>query len=71
MDGNDIGMVEGRGGLRFAEQSISPARDIRPIGQHLNGDGSVEARVAGFMYLAHAARANLAENLVRTDRSGG
>ena len=38
------------------------------LGQHLDGDGAVEARVGGFVDLAHAARAKGGLDLVRAER---
>ena len=38
------------------------------LGQHLDGDGAVQAGVAGFVDLAHPTRANGREALVRAER---
>ncbi len=48
--------------------ALEPLLQIRirgdMLGQHLDGDGAVEAGVGGFVHLAHAARAEGGVDLV-------
>src|SRR2546426_6941882 len=54
----DVGMAQGRDGPGLALEALPPlgaGREVR--GEYLDGDGPVEACVAGPVDLAHAARA--------------
>ena len=41
------------------------------LGEDLDGDGAVEAGVAGLVHLTHAALADLGGDLVRAERGAG
>ncbi len=41
------------------------------LGEHLDGDGAVQAGVTGFVDLPHAARADGREDLVGAERGAG
>ncbi len=41
------------------------------LGQHLDGDRAIEAGVAGFVHLAHAAFANSGEDFIRAEPNAG
>jgi hypothetical protein len=58
-------VLQRRDRLRLAIEALLRRRVVRPLGrQHFDRDDAIEARVAGFVDLAHAARAEGAENLV-------
>ena len=65
-------VVQAGDGLRLA---LEPLFEIGVGGdmlrQHLDGDGAVQAGVAGFVHLTHAARANGREDLVGAERGAG
>ena len=65
VDGDDVGMVQRGGGLRFLDEAAAAlgiARHFRR--QHFDGDKAVEPRVLRLVDIAHAARAQLLEQLV-------
>ena len=72
VDGDDVGMVEGRGGLRFLDEAAAAIRVRQAVGgEHLDGDLAVQPRVAGAIDLAHAAGAEQVENLVGAEPRAG
>jgi hypothetical protein len=71
-DWADVGMAQrgNRLGLAFEPRlQIGVVGDV--LGQDLDGDGAVEARIAGLVDLAHAARADLGGDTVRAERGTG
>ena len=70
---DDVGVVEGGGGLRLLQKPAPAAFVVHPVGrQDLDGDLAAEARIAGAIHFAHPARANRREHLVDAEpRSGG
>ncbi len=57
---------------RLALEPLTAARVARQIGrQHFDGDRAIETRVAGAIDLAHAARAEQAEDLERAEPAAG
>ena len=71
----DMWVVQARDGLRLALEpllEIGVTGDV--LGQDLDGDGAVQAGVAGFVDLTHAARADLTQgglDLVGAERGAG
>jgi hypothetical protein len=64
----DVLMVERGNRPRLAVESLTRLRVIEAIrGQHLYGNRTIEARVAGAIDLAHTAGADFIENLVRAE----
>ena len=54
-DRDNVGMIEGRGSLRFDFEASQALRIARPeIGKDLNGHIALERGVAGAIYLAHS-----------------
>ena len=67
VDRADIRMVERRNRARL---SLEPLAEIRA--DDLDGDGAIQARVSGFVNLAHPSRAQRRLDLVRAEsRAGG
>ncbi len=65
MDGNDVGVVEGRHRLGLTTKSFEPfgvGGDLRR--QHFDRHLAIEAGVAGKPHLAHPTLAKLFEDLV-------
>ena len=72
VDAADVRMIERGNRPRLAFETctqIGIAGDFS--WQDLDGDCAIEARVAGFVDLAHAARAERAEDFVRTESGAG
>ena len=66
----DVRMAETGDEPRFAGQALLCVCVARMgVRQHLDGDRPLEARVDGFVYFAHAARADQGEES-RRDRAG-
>ena len=66
MKGADVRVLELRDGLRFALQSPPVALIPRQrLGQDLDGDGSAQPGVPGFVHLPHAALTAQLNDLVR------
>ena len=56
VDGNNVGMLEGRNRLGFARKTLAPAGVTRELlGQHLDSDLTVELGIAGAIHIAHPA----------------
>ena len=61
----DVRMIQAGNGFRFALEALAQFRAFREMRrQNFDRDNSVEARIAGFVYFAHAARANRREDFV-------
>ena len=71
VDGGDVRVI-GREELRLA---LEPAKSIRilgdPFGQHFDRHVALQPRVPRAVDLAHAARANGGEDLVRAETNTG
>ena len=69
INGADVGMVQRRSGLRLAPEAFQRLRVLRDVvGQELEGDETVQARVLGLVDHAHAAAAELSEDAVVRNR---
>ena len=68
----NVQVVQAGDGLRLA---LEPLLEIRVggdmLGQHIDGDRAVQARVAGFVDLTHAPSADGRDDLVRTELRAG
>ena len=65
VDGDDVGVVEGRGRAGLLGESTEAVRDRgEGLGQELDGDVAAEVEVPRTVDLAHAPRAQLVEELV-------
>jgi hypothetical protein len=65
--GADVRMLEGGDRAGFALEAVSRLGGLGDIrGQHLDGDVAIEPRVARLVDLAHAARADRGDDLVRS-----
>ena len=61
----DVRMIQAGDGFRFALEPLAQFGAVSEMrGQNFNRDGSIEARVAGFVHLAHSARTDSGENFV-------
>ena len=68
----DVGMIQRGERLRFALEPRDPLGIGREqLGQDLDRDVAIELRVARAVDLAHPARAEGGENLVRSEASAG
>ena len=68
----DVRMGESRNGARFAVEAFAELRvGGQRLGEHLDRDGAIEARVSAFVHLAHAARADLRGNFVDAETGAG
>ena len=64
----DVGMAQRGGGARFLLESPHPVGIGRERGGNdLDGDIASEARIVRAIHLAHAARADQLDDVVRTD----
>ena len=54
-----------------SNRSRNSARSGEMSGKNLDGDDSIEARIAGFVHLAHPARTDGGEDFVRTEFCAG
>ncbi len=60
-------MVQRRNGPGFALKAPAPVGVPREgLGQHLNRDVTAEPRIASLIYVAHPARAERHEDLIRS-----
>ena len=68
INGNDVGVIEGRCRTRFTFEALQPAgvRGERRR-QNLDGDTTLQARIPRPVYLAHSARAQRGDNLIRPE----
>ena len=68
VNGADVGMVQGGGGLGFALEAGEGLRVAGNFfGQEFQGDEAMQARVFGFVDDAHAAAAELLDDAVVRD----
>ncbi len=68
MDGADVGMIQGRGGLGFALKARERVRVVGNIGrEEFQGDKTVEADVLCFVDDTHATAAEPFDNAVVRD----
>ncbi len=68
VDRANVGMIQGRGGARFAAKALQSLRVLREIiGQELEGDEASKLGVLGFVDDAHAAAAQLLHDAVVRD----
>src|SRR2546428_12535795 len=68
MDGRDMRMIERGEALRFASEAGDPIGIVKKaLGQEFERDVATELRVARLVHLAHAARPDGREDLVRTE----
>jgi hypothetical protein len=72
VDGANVRMLERGHGTRFPLETCAQIGIVGDcFGKDFDRDRSVEARVAGFVDLAHPARAKGRENLIRAESSNG
>src|SRR4026207_2224780 len=65
-------MIQAGNGPRFALEPLAQVGLVREVRmQHFDGDDAVEARVACTIHLAHPARADSRENLIRPQSPPG
>src|ERR1700730_16507386 len=70
MERTDVRMIQAGNCFCFAVESLAQLGTIRKMrGQHLDGNNSIKARVAGAVHLAHPARTNRGKNFVRAESS--
>ena len=70
--GADVRMIQLRDDPGFALQARTPALiACERLGQNLDGDDALEARVARFEHFAHPAGADRRNDLVRTEAGTG
>ena len=67
MQNTNVGMAQRRDGARLALEALAPARVGRDVaGQNFDGYRAVKARIPRTINFAHAAGAEAAEDLIRT-----
>ena len=72
MKRQDVGMRQRGDGLRFAIESREPLRIARDrLGQNLDGDVAIEARIARAIHLAHPTSAKRIEDFVAAEPAAG
>lgn len=64
MEGDDVGMIEGGDGTRFALETVEPGGVGEGFGEHLEGDLALEPGVEGEVDLPHSAGAEKAEHAI-------
>ena len=68
----DVRMIERREHLGFAPEARDTVRVARKrLRQDLDRDGAIEARIAGFVNLTHAARAQRGQDFERAEPGAG
>src|SRR5262249_45677404 len=68
----DAGMIQRRDGTGFAFEALFQIERRRKMaGQDFDGDGPIEARIAGTVHFAHAARAQRRDDFVRAEPVSG
>jgi hypothetical protein len=69
VNGADVGVIEGGSGARLALEALERLAVLGHFrGKKLQGHAAAELRILGFVHHTHAARAQLAENLVMQER---
>jgi hypothetical protein len=72
VDGADVRVIQGGCGFRLAPKPAQRQRILRHIvGQELERDKAIEARVLRLVHHTHAARPDLGLQFVRPDRRPG
>ena len=72
VNGDDVRMVERGCGLRFLHEAPTAALVCDSFsGEHLDGDVTIQSRVARTIHLTHAARANQREHFIRAELGPG
>ena len=65
VDGNDIGVIEGRCGARFSLEAVQPITvGGKCDGQNLDGNIAIQARIPRPVDFAHASRAERSDDLI-------
>jgi hypothetical protein len=65
-------MIELQDAADFAAEAIAKLRVSREnVGQDLDGDDTIQPRVAGFVDLAHTARTERGKDFVRAETTAG
>ena len=68
MDGDDVGMVQRRGGFGLLNEALLPRFVFQLLGpENLDADEPVQAQVARLVHYTHPAFAKLFDNLVMRD----
>src|SRR5208283_788602 len=68
VDGADVGMIQGGGGLCLSTEAAERLRIARHfVGQELQSDESVQASVLGLVNYAHAATTELLDDAIVRD----
>jgi hypothetical protein len=65
VDGADVGMIQGRGGLRLTLEALAGGRVVEVgLGEELQSDAAVKPSVLGLVDHAHAPAAQLLEDAI-------
>ena len=68
INGDDVGMIGGRGGARLAFEALDQLRVRRELqGEEFERNAAVELRVVGQINLAHPAHSEQREDVIMTD----
>src|ERR1700676_2103561 len=68
----DVRMVQAGDGLCFTVKTLAQFRAVGEMrGKNFDRHDAIEARIAGFVHFAHAARANLRDDFVRAKTCTG
>ncbi len=67
VDGNDVGMIQGRGGLRFPLEAFDAVAERQLRRQHLDGHLAVQGQLVGEVHHRHSAAAERTPNLKLAD----
>ena len=71
VEGADVGVAQAREDAGLGAEALEALAVLCVRGQDLDGDGAVEARVAGAVHLAHASRSEGRNDLVRAEARAG
>jgi hypothetical protein len=72
VDGDDVGMAEGGGGLRLLDEAAASGVIMPSVGrQDLDRDRSPQPEVARPIHLAHAAGAERLDDFIRAETGAG
>ncbi len=68
MNGDDIGMQNGRCGFGFASESLASRTAAGQMRRHdFDGHNPIERTIVSFQYHAHATSTNHTDNFIATD----
>lgn len=67
IDGDDVRMIQRRGGTRFTNETLARERIRLFRGQHFDGEVAFQPRIASAIDYAHPADADLTDDFVRTE----